>query len=258
MVHALDECLELFLRARVPLGVRDIDVSFNAPDRTWSAGINRPTVNLFLHDVRRSSERMAAGRESVDVEAGKIWRRALPRIEFRYLVTSWANDPHDEHQLLGALLVTLLGHDAVPKEFLPEGLASVGAPALQIASTSAARVADPIRLLDGQLKAALELIVIMPVDPGLGIPAGAPTEGVELRAHNRSTGTASTVRRLVAGQTDPPVPVGTAVRSPHGATAANSAGSFLVVAEAGDEIVVESEPWRRVVVPAVGGVVVGP
>ncbi len=256
MVHALDECLELFLRARVPLGVRDIDVSFHAPDRTWSAGINRPTVNLFLHDVRRSSERAAAGRETVDADTGKVWRRALPRMEFRYLVTSWANDTHDEHQLLGALLVTLLGHDAVPEEFLPAALLAETAPALQIASTATTRVADPIRLLDGQLKAALELIMIMPVDPGLGLAAGAPTQGVELRAHNVTTGTTSAVRRLVAGQTDPPVPGGTTVRSPRDATTANSAGSFLVGAEAGDEIVVESEPLRRVVVPAAGGVVV--
>lgn len=256
MVHALDESLELFLRARVPLGVRDIDVSFQAPDRTWSAGINRPTVNLFLFDVRRSSERGVAGREAVDVDGAKVWRRALPRIEFRYLLSAWANDAHDEHQLLGAVLTTLLGHDAVPAEYLPTSLVTdQSAPTLQVASTGSPRTADPIRLLDGQLKAVLELTTILAIDPGFGVAAGAPTVGFELRANNRTSGASSAIRRLVAGQTEPPVPVGTTVRSPRGSTTSNSAGSFLVAAQEGDEIFIDTEPSRRVVVPAAGGVV---
>ena len=52
MLHLLDESMEAFLRAEVPLSVRDVDVVFEAPDGDWAAGVSRPTVNLYLWDVR--------------------------------------------------------------------------------------------------------------------------------------------------------------------------------------------------------------
>lgn len=35
MLHLLDESLEHFLRTAVPLPPKEIDVSFEAPDRDW-------------------------------------------------------------------------------------------------------------------------------------------------------------------------------------------------------------------------------
>ncbi len=37
MLESVDESLEALLRATVPLSATDIDVSFEAPDRTWAA-----------------------------------------------------------------------------------------------------------------------------------------------------------------------------------------------------------------------------
>ena len=48
MLHLLDETLEAFLRAEVPLPARQVDVSFAAPDSEWGAAVTKPTVNLFL------------------------------------------------------------------------------------------------------------------------------------------------------------------------------------------------------------------
>ena len=39
-----------------------VDVSFKAPDRTWSAGVNRPTLNLFLYDVHKDARFSTSGR----------------------------------------------------------------------------------------------------------------------------------------------------------------------------------------------------
>ena len=54
MFHLLDESLEDFLRTTVPLPAREIDVSFDAPDKDWAAKVSRPTINLYLWDVRRN------------------------------------------------------------------------------------------------------------------------------------------------------------------------------------------------------------
>ena len=56
MLEYIDESLELFLRALAPLSAADVDVSFQAPDREWSAKLNRPTVNMFLWDIKRSTD----------------------------------------------------------------------------------------------------------------------------------------------------------------------------------------------------------
>ena len=40
MLHLIDAALEAFLRATVPLSAQDVDVSFEAPDREWSAKLD--------------------------------------------------------------------------------------------------------------------------------------------------------------------------------------------------------------------------
>lgn len=46
MLHLLDASLETFLRLTVPLPEREIDISFEAPDRDWGARVTRPTVDV--------------------------------------------------------------------------------------------------------------------------------------------------------------------------------------------------------------------
>lgn len=259
MMQALDDCLELFLRAQVPLGVRDIDVSFQPPDRTWSAGLNRPTVNLFLYDVRRSAERAQAGREASEVDGRTQWRRPAPRVEFRYLVSAWANDIRDEHQLLGGVLRSLLSVRELPADYLGAELTGLAmTPTVEVASSGSARFGDPNRLLDGQLKASLDLMVTAPVGGPPGVPAGPATTGLHLglAGNGRAGSGGRELRRFVAGQTEPLAAAGTAVRSPRGSAVTNAAGSFLVAAEDGDEIVIETDPPRSATVPPAGGVVV--
>ena len=61
MLQLLDESLESFLRAEVPLGARDVDVAFDAPDKEWASQISRPTVNLFLWDIYHDQKILADG-----------------------------------------------------------------------------------------------------------------------------------------------------------------------------------------------------
>jgi hypothetical protein len=42
MLHLLDDSLEAFLRATGPLPPSDVEVSFEAPNSDWSAGLSRP------------------------------------------------------------------------------------------------------------------------------------------------------------------------------------------------------------------------
>ena len=61
MLDALNTTLERFLRDEIPLRASEVDVAFETPDGEWGARQTRPTVNLFLHEVRRSTARAATG-----------------------------------------------------------------------------------------------------------------------------------------------------------------------------------------------------
>jgi hypothetical protein len=59
----------------------------------------------------------------------------------------------------------------------------------------------------------------------------------------------------VAGRVDGVAVAGTAVRTRRGTAFVDDAGSFLVPAEPGDEVVVDTDPVRRATVPSTGTVI---
>jgi hypothetical protein len=252
----VDESLEAFLRATVPLSAQDVDVSFEAPDREWSAKLNRPTLNLFLWDIRRSSERARAGVETIERNGEVVRRLALPRVELRYLTTAWTSDHGDERALLSGLMRTLLAHHEIPATFVVEALRSVPAPTLLMARAGDDQP-DAGKILDGQLKPAISLLVVAAVDTDTVTPAGPPVAAFELRTFDRRGAASSSPPRRVAGEVADPALVGARVRSPHGSAVVSEMGRFLIPAEPGDELVVDSDPPRTVTVPSEGGVRIG-
>ena len=56
MFDELDEALRRLLIREIPIKNNEVDISFDQPKSEWSARLNRPTVNLFLHDVRENTK----------------------------------------------------------------------------------------------------------------------------------------------------------------------------------------------------------
>jgi hypothetical protein len=254
VLHLIDAALEAFFRATVPLGAADVDVSFEAPDREWSAKLTRPTVNVFLWDLRRSSHQERAGVEEVEVDGRLVRRRPLPRVELRYVLTAWTSDHGDERALLAGLLRTALAHQEIPATYLPDGLPP-DPPMRLLLARAEDEQPEFGSTLDGQLKPSLAVTVIAPVETDVYTPAGPPVEVLELATTRRDTGGRATFAvRRVAGEVTDPAAIGAAVVSPRGTATVNLAGRFVIAAAAGDEIVIESEPPTTVVVPIEGGV----
>ncbi len=254
MLHLIDAALESFFRATVPLSAQDVDVSFEAPDREWSAKLTRPTVSLFLWDIRRSNRSEQAGLEEGMVDGRLVRRLPLPRVELRYIVTAWTSDHGEERALLAGAMRTILAHGEIPWTFVPEELH--GQPALRLLMDRANdEQPDFGTTLDGQLRPGVGMTVIAPVDTDVYTPAGPPVEVIELSTLRTDTGGRSTFAvRRVAGEVTDPAAVGVSVVSPRGAATVNLAGRFVIPAAAGDEIVIETEPPRTVVVPVDGGI----
>ena len=183
MLHLLDESLEAYLRAVVPLPPRSVDIVFDAPDGDWAAGVSRPTVNLYLWDVRPNLQERQWGEELIPQPNGtRIRRDPLPRVDCRYLVTAWTSEVRDEHSLLGDMLSSLLLHPVIGPDHLRGAFAAVRPlPTLRLRSGDGTENSDCWSALGGQLKPGLDLVVTVTVDAALRAVAGPPTEVVTVR-----------------------------------------------------------------------------
>ena len=185
MLHLLDESLEAFLRAVVPLPARDVDIAFAAPDGEWSATLSsRPTVDLYLWDIRPNLAERDFGETIVEEVDGRRYRRdPLPRVDCRYLVTAWTSEVRDEHSLLGDVLAALLLHPVIDAEHLQGVFASVRPlPTLSLRAGDGTENSDFWSALGGQLKPGLDLVVTVTLDAALRAAAGPPTESIGVRA----------------------------------------------------------------------------
>jgi hypothetical protein len=164
MIHLIDQAVEQLLRVEVPLPAASIDVSFAAPDRTWGSSITRPTVNVFLWDIKRNVEHAQSGWVEMEIDGKINRRRASPVVELRYYVTAWASQGRDEHQLLGGVLRCVLRNGIVPRALIPELLGETDIILQLAAADDRGRPSDFWSALDGQLKPGLELRLILDVD----------------------------------------------------------------------------------------------
>jgi hypothetical protein len=249
MLNLLDESLEEFLRATVPLNKREIDVSFSAPDKDWSARVSRPTINCYLWDVRRNVADRELGLETVRDANGRAHRRPpLPRVDCRYLITAWTTDIRDEHALLGATLSALLLHEEIEPEYLHAAYREVTPiPSIEIGAGDGRDNSDFWSALGGQLKPGLDVTVTATVDSSLLVAAGPPVQRFTIIT---KAGDDAEERLFVGGRLEDAE--GALVSTPHGATEVGADGSFLVGAEVGDEVTVNGE--ARGTVGETGGV----
>lgn len=168
MINDLDESIKQLLIKKVPLKPSEVDISFQIPNREWTASVSKPTVNLYLYDIRENYELRAYEwnvERNNDRTATK--RQAPLRIDLSYLVTAWTNDVGDEHRLLWRVLATMSRHPSLPEELLQGKLKEQE---LEIRTSTAQpdgffkNPADFWSALDNQIKPSINYLVTLPLD----------------------------------------------------------------------------------------------
>ena len=185
MLHLLDDGLEAFLRAELGQAAAGLEVSFALPDKEWSAGVNRPTLNLLLASVNPASPESGAGIEHFEVNGVRRRRPALPRMAFTYLVTAWVTDVRDEHRLLGAVLASLARSRTLEAPYLPEALRTVPPAPTMYLDTDASGGAELWLAIGGRFHPTLSLVVIACVDPGQSDATALPPDDLALSVVDR-------------------------------------------------------------------------
>jgi hypothetical protein len=178
MLDALNTTLDRFFREEIPLRASEVDISFDTPDGEWGARQTRPTVNVFLHEVRRSTVRAATGSSTTGGPGAYQRTRLAPFVRVRYAVSVWASEAADQHRLLGQLLGLVVTTGIVPRHLLSSPLDQLGSPVeLAIASEDVRPAHELWSALGVSPRATLELVATLPAAPVRAIDlADPPTE----------------------------------------------------------------------------------
>lgn len=167
MFNDLDETLRQVLIADVPLDPREVDISFDRPTREWSSRLSKPTLNLFLFDIReRVDFRDDQWRVSRNGEGSSERRRPPRRVDCAYFVTAWAREPADEHRILASVLACMYRQSRIEDEML-QGVLQQSETQILARSTAPDHLAKPYELwgvLDNELRASLTWVATVPID----------------------------------------------------------------------------------------------
>lgn len=248
MLSALDQSLQDFLRAEVPLRTDDVDIVFAAPDKEWSSRLTRSTVNLFLFDVKRSTKRAVTGSTTRERDGVYSRVRIAPFVKVRYLVTVWTKEAADEHRVLGELLSLIAVAGEIPTQYLQGELADLGnAAELSLGTEDLNTFSNFWGPLGVPPRASIELNVVLPARAPIEKVVPAPPTEIESGLTDQNEPSRTSQRRRVSGVIEEPSARGQRIIGPRGSAVVEDTGRYLVAAEPGDELVVDVDPPIHVI-----------
>ncbi len=192
MISDVDEAIRQLLIADVPLPVGEVDISFERPTREWSSRLSRPTLNLFLFDVRERLEfRDTNDIRSLTADGRMMSRRPPRRIDLSYVITAWAKEPADEHRVLSRVLASMFRTLEMTNGSLGGELDGSDYPVLLriMPPDYLAKPADLWGVLDNDLHASLTWVATAPLHPV------APFVGPIVRTRELRVGNAASDER---------------------------------------------------------------
>lgn len=174
MFDEIDETLRRLLIEEVPIRNNEIEIAFDQPRREWSARLNRPTLNIFLYDVRENAQLRQSYTQRQQQHPDRrqtALQRPEARVDLHYMITAWASEPDDEHRLLARTLLAFLRHREIPDAFLPASLRRQPRPvALSVAQYDTTfNPPDLWGVMDNELRPCLNCMVTLTMDPHLPV-----------------------------------------------------------------------------------------
>jgi hypothetical protein len=184
MINDLDDTIRQLLVEAGQFAPADIDVKFEIPNREWSTGISKPTVNCYLFDIRENRELRQHGMDAI-TQSGTVAFQQRPVVFFdlTYLITVWTSEVSDEHLLLWRVLHTLLRFEKIPPEYLAGALATTTLPIYVRTAMSEGVLKSPGEFwtaLENQIKPSLSYVVTLALDRDT-IAVGPPVATARLR-----------------------------------------------------------------------------
>jgi hypothetical protein len=199
MLADLDETLRNLLRSELERhGFEGVDIAFDAPARDWSGQLSKPTVNLFLYDLRESQDSRQSEWSHQRGGGGARDVRPPMMMECSYAVTAWTQAVEDEHRLLSQVLGVLFAFPSLPLDAMTvrmAGLADRFPVEGKIAQAKADGKADFWNAVGGQYKASLDYVITIACESGTAVERG-PEVRTQTISQRLSDGPPSTIEEL--------------------------------------------------------------
>jgi hypothetical protein len=216
MIADLDETIRQLLIAELPIRNGEIDVRFDQPRREVSARWTKPTVDLFLYDLRENAvlrrHQWDPVRDGNGGDNHQRRKRSPFRVDCCYMLTAWVGEhPEDEHRLLTCCMLALFRFPVLPGERLVGSLQDPPYP-IQARLASHDKLTNPAEVwsaLDNEVRPSISYSVTLALDPW------AEVSGPIVRTATVRTGQATALpheRRLVEGTREERTTVGGSVR----------------------------------------------
>jgi hypothetical protein len=237
----LDDAMRALLRRELERhGFEGVEIAFDAPSKEWSGKLTKPTVDVFLYDLREAVERAGANTgERRGNGRAQIVQPPL-HLELTYAVTAWTKAVEDEHRLLSQVLAILFSHRELPPDILE---ASRDGAQLRDVETSVGRPreekADFWTSVGGEYKASIDLVVHLTMESGASYVRGPEvrTQTIRTRLRDGPRSAMSELHRFGG--------------SVHDGSGAAIAGAWIVLPDAGRWAASDSEGrFRLAAVPA--------
>lgn len=192
MIDDLDEALRQMLIAELPIRDGEVDIQFKQPRREWSARLSRPTLNLYLYDIRenvklRQHSPLWSTKERTENTVTQ--QRVSTRLDLYYAITAWANEPEDEHRMLTRILMVFFRNRLLPEQFMNDTLKSLPA-AIQMLVAQPDMLHNPSDFwssIDNEIRPTITCNILMPLDPYQPFVTPILTKPPEFRFQNTQT-----------------------------------------------------------------------
>ena len=170
MIDDLDEVLKKLLERELPIKNGEVDIQFDHPKREWSARLSRPTINIFLYDIRENQklrQTMPMWETERQADGTASQRRRPVRVDLYYMITAWATAPEDEHRLISRTLMALFRFATIPEELLPATMPPQAKqiPIMVAQYNELQNATDIWNVLDNEMRPVLSLITTVSFDP---------------------------------------------------------------------------------------------
>jgi hypothetical protein len=168
MIADLDETIRQLLLKELPVKNGEVDIKFDQPKREWSARLSKPTVNLFLYDLRENTILRQHQWEQVRDGKGTVTKKRSPlQVDCFYMLTTWAADLEDEHRLLSRSIMALFRFPVIPGDRLVGSMRNAKYE-IQTRLAGNDRLTNPAEVwtsLDNEMRPSISFIVSISLDP---------------------------------------------------------------------------------------------
>jgi hypothetical protein len=198
MLADLDETLRALLKEELEVhGFEGVDIAFDAPSREWSGQLSKPTVNVFLYDLREAESLRTSEWSRMKRDGRTLEGRPPMVMEASYAVTAWTQAVEDEHRLLSQVLAIFFAYPEIPADKLNGRLANGSQmwPLKARIGQGKGEKSDFWSAVGGQYKVSLDYVVRLSVESGATLQRGPEVRTQTVRTR-LSDGPARTVLEM--------------------------------------------------------------